>query len=45
MWFGALSSLKINPQKRELISTSNIPNAKEFASQMGFGKGKPPNIY
>ena len=35
MWFEALSSLKINLEKSELIPVGDIPNLEELAGLLG----------
>ena len=45
MWFEAMSSLRINLSKSEIISVGPIVNVDELALELGCGVGSLPTSY
>ena len=45
MWFEALSSLKINLNKSEIIPIGTVDNVEELASELGCKVGSFPTLY
>ena len=45
MWFGAMSGLKININKSEIILIGPVTNAEELASELGCKIGSFPASY
>ena len=45
MWFEAISSLKVNMDKSELILVGSVENVEELASDLGCKVGSLPSTY
>lgn len=45
LWFEAMSGLKVNLQKSELIVVGKVGNANQLANLMGCNFGKLPSTY
>ena len=45
MWFEAMSGLRINLSKREIIPVGPVDNVEELASELGCGVGSIPTSY
>ncbi|RVW85798.1 hypothetical protein CK203_055428 [Vitis vinifera] len=45
MWFEAISGLRVNLEKIELIPVGRVENVKELADEFGYKVGKLPSTY
>ena len=45
MWFEAISSLKVNMDKSELILVGSVENVEDLASELGCKVGSLPSTY
>ena len=45
MWFEALSRLKVNMEKSELIPVCRVENVGELADEFGYKVGNLPSTY
>ena len=45
MWFEAISRLRANLGKSELISVGRVENVEELADEFGYKVGKLPSTY
>ena len=45
MWFEAISRLRVNLEKNELIPVGRVENVEELANEFGYKVGKLPSIY
>ncbi|RVX10864.1 LINE-1 reverse transcriptase-like [Vitis vinifera] len=45
MWFEAISGLRVNLEKSELIPVGRVENVDELADEFGYRVGKPPSTY
>ena len=45
MWFEAVSGLRINLNKSEIIPIGHVVNVEELASELGCGVGSLPTSY
>lgn len=45
MWFEAISALKINLRKSEILPVDEVPNAEELAQLLGSKQSSPLTTY
>ena len=45
MWFEAISGLRVNLEKSELIPVGKVENAEELAKEFGYKVGRLPSTY
>ena len=45
MWFEAISGLRVNLEKSELISVGRVENVEELADEFGYKVGRLPSTY